>query len=128
MEKKKNIVHEVVVNLFTKQVKSWTQLAEGTHATFTAEDNDDAEEIAKSDPDVQERCREMGWANMSLVTTEVWGVAFANDRLVLANALRPIQMYFYGKMFDGDNHYGTLIFLFPHKIFSTLISSIFYGN
>lgn len=107
VEQEKNVVNEVVVNLYTKMVESWSRLPEGTQPTYTVEENNDSERVAKEDPEVRERCRQMGWTNMSLVVGETWGVAYGDDRPEFEGAVRPIQVYFYGRMFEGDNHYGT---------------------
>lgn len=109
VEKQKNIVTEVIVNLFANVMESWKPLPLGTQATFTDEENVVGEEIAKADPQVHERCRQMGFPNMSLVVGEVWGVA-SLDTPELKSAKRPIILYMYGKLFDEDNHLGNSIY------------------
>lgn len=108
VDKRQNIVNEVVLNLKTKQIISWKTLPHGTQTTWSAEDSDDCEIIAKDDLQVQKRCKEMGWGNMSLVVGECWGLGYGKDRPALSIAIRPMQVYFFGKMFDYDNHYGKL--------------------
>lgn len=109
VEKQRNIVNELVVNLSTRKVESWIALPSGTQTPYSFEEGEDCETIAKEDLGVQQRCHEMGWYNMSLVTGICWGVGYGKDRPQLANLIRPVQIYFYGKMFELDNLYGKQI-------------------
>lgn len=114
VEKRQNIVAEVIVNLFTRTIESLKILPRGTQATYTVEEDTLAGQITKNDPQVQERCRQMGWTNLSLVVTSSWNVAYGEDNPVLKNAIRPNIVFLWGKLFDGDNHFGDWIQTFKN--------------
>lgn len=104
-EKGTNTVNEVIVNLHTRSVESWKDTKFGTQAGVSLEEAFLAERIAKDDPQVQERCFQMGWGNMTNVLGEIWSLPL-RDKPVLTTALRPIHVYLYGRNFQGDNHFG----------------------
>lgn len=106
VERKRNIVTEVVVNLGTRKIETWKLLPAGTQQPFTDEENSVCVDIVKRDPMVQERCREMGFFNMSLVRGSCWNVGYEEDRTVLKTAVRPVLVFMFGQMFDLDNQYG----------------------
>lgn len=108
VEKEQNIVTELIANLLYSTIESMKVLPRGTQPVFTSQEDDLSDAIVKADPRVVERCLEMGWTNMSLVITADWSVNSRDDNPLLKNAIRPCIVFFYGTLFDGDNHLGNL--------------------
>jgi Cu2+-containing amine oxidase len=101
---------ELVVNLDTETVESFTQLPEGSVPSLSPEDLLQGEDIARSDVNVQRRCALLGYPNMTLVNADPWSIGYIKDRQENGDkefqSKRLIQLYLYGKQFDGDNAYG----------------------
>ncbi|CAL8121582.1 unnamed protein product [Orchesella dallaii] len=62
-----NQAHEVTVNLNTRRVEVWDLAPLGASPSFTPEEQEESMKIARENATVLERCRRLGWANMSLV-------------------------------------------------------------
>ncbi|CAL8074374.1 unnamed protein product [Orchesella dallaii] len=97
---------EVIVNLKEKQVESWTDLPGILQPATPRGDRNFAENLVKDDTDVQERCRQLGWSNMSLVAADIWPVGYIGDRPDLNPSNRLVQSFFYGKISLQDNEYA----------------------
>lgn len=106
MEKIRNVVTELVVNLSERKVESWKLLPIGTQPAFSSEEHHHCSDIAIADPQVQERIHQMGFFNMSLIRGSCWNVGYGDDRPLLKSAIRPVLVFLYGKLFDKDNQYG----------------------
>jgi len=99
---------EVVCNLDTDTIESFNPIPDGLMPSLSPEDLLNSEQIARSDPEVQARCAALGYPNMSLVAADPWTIGYKADRQNDAafQSKRIIQLYLYGKNFEGDNHYG----------------------
>lgn len=97
---------EVIVNLSEGLVESWIELPRSLQPGTNRPDRNLAEDIAKDDVRVQERCRRLGWSNMTLVAADVWPIGYIGDRADLNPEDRLVQSFFYGQMFTEDNEYG----------------------
>lgn len=70
LDRENNIAYEAVVNLDTNKLESWNQAPDGSTPSLTPEELLLSEEITRNDPIVAERCRKLGWSNMSLVNAD----------------------------------------------------------
>lgn len=72
LDRQINRAYEVVVNLDRRQVESWNAAPSDVHPSFTPEEMLDAERVVREDSGVRERCRRLGWTDMSLVNADPW--------------------------------------------------------
>jgi len=99
---------EVITNLDTEEVESFTPIPHGLRPPINPEDMIYAEEVLRRDPEVQRRCAEAGYPNISLVNADPWSPGYIVDRLdnPAFQSKRLIQLYLYGKNHEDDNFYG----------------------
>lgn len=99
---------EVIVNLNEYEVESWTELPGVLQPATNRPDRNLAEDVVKNDLGVQERCRQSGWSNMSLVAADIWPIGYIGDKdkAQFNPENRLVQSFFYGKLSDSDNEYG----------------------
>ncbi|CAL8074404.1 unnamed protein product [Orchesella dallaii] len=105
MERKTNTIAELIVNLNTRTVEEFSKLPQGTQTFYNKIDELIAEEAVRKDEEIKRRCREMGWSDMNDVVMEFWSVTY-KDSPALKNSSRPMQVFFYGQLFRGDNFYA----------------------
>ncbi|CAG7837998.1 unnamed protein product [Allacma fusca] len=105
IEKGTGNVTEVVVNLTSKVIETWTIVEKGYQPTLSPDDCFDAERIAKSDPKVIERARVLGYENVDLVVADPWSIGYSGDEPEFENK-RLVQLFMYAREFDEDNHYA----------------------
>ncbi|CAL8110438.1 unnamed protein product [Orchesella dallaii] len=105
LDRSSNQAYEITVNLNTRQVESWNQAPAGVTPTLTPEELIESEQIARENATVRERCRRLGWTNMSLVNADPWSMGYIGDRQEYQGR-RLIQLYLYGKNFEADNQYA----------------------
>ncbi|CAL8085027.1 unnamed protein product [Orchesella dallaii] len=105
LDRATNHAYEVTVNLYTKQVEAWDDAPDGVTPTLTPEELLLSERIMRADVGVQERCRQLGWGNMSLVFGDPWSMGYIGDRPEF-HGRRLIMSYLYGRNFDNDCQYA----------------------
>jgi len=85
------------------------QLLQGVHPLYTPEDCFLAEEIAKSDPQLQELLKSLGFSDLSMVACDPWSIADEFDA-----TKRTLQLFLYARINDiDDNHYAHPINIVP---------------
>ncbi len=72
LDRSTNQAYEVTVNLDSGKVESWNNAPTGVDPTLTPEELLLSERIVRENPQVQERCKKLGWSNMSLVNADPW--------------------------------------------------------
>lgn len=72
LDRSSNQAYEVTVNLDAGKVESWNSAPTGVDPSLTPEELLLSEKIVREDAQVQERCRKLGWSNMSLVSADPW--------------------------------------------------------
>lgn len=108
IERGNGLVHEVIVNLDTGKVESFTDVAPGLEPSLSPEDMLNAETVARMNDTVQARCADLGYPNMSLVNADAWSMGYVGDKPEFQGK-RLIQLYLYGKNSIHDNQYGKYI-------------------
>lgn len=104
MERKHNIIQEIVVNLDAGKIETLEILPPDTQPAFSDHEHNYCVDIAKRDPRVQDRIRQLGF-NISLVRASCWTVQ-SFDQPLVKTAIRPMYLFFYGRLFEQDNQYG----------------------
>ncbi|ODM86765.1 Copper methylamine oxidase [Orchesella cincta] len=90
--------------------------------SLTSDELFESEKIAREDANVIERCRKLGYDNMSLVIADPWSVGYIGDRPEYQGK-RLIQIYLYGRKFPDDNEYahpfdfGVVVDILEGKVF-----------
>ncbi|CAL8074395.1 unnamed protein product [Orchesella dallaii] len=105
LERTTNAVAEAVVNLNDKVVEEFSTLPQGTQAFYTGTDSHLAVQLVVNNAEIQKRCSEMGWPDMKNVVPLAWSVTY-KDTPLQKNSSRPMQIYFFGQLFPGDNYYA----------------------
>lgn len=72
LDKAKNLAYEFTINLDRMVVERWVAAPNGGSPMISGDEMLETEEIMRNDPTVQQRCREAGWTNMSLVMADAW--------------------------------------------------------
>lgn len=72
LDRGSNQAYEAIVNLDRRLVESWTAAPSDVQAPFTPEEMLNAERVTREDEGVIERCRRLGWTDMSLVFADPW--------------------------------------------------------
>ncbi|OJJ83081.1 peroxisomal copper amine oxidase [Aspergillus glaucus CBS 516.65] len=93
-------VSEVVVNLTSRRVESWKDLA-NVMPTLTLDDLDVTEQIARNDPRVIEACREIGITDMSKVYFDAWAIGI-DERWGFERRLQQALPYYRSSRYDNQ--------------------------
>jgi primary-amine oxidase len=106
--------YEVTVNLDSLRVENVSPVTSEAMLSFVAiEELINIEERVLSDPRVLERCTKLGYNNVSLIQADVWPYGYRKDDMSYKypghKSEGLLQVFMYGKSFNGDNYQGELI-------------------
>jgi primary-amine oxidase len=107
------VVYEAVISLTKKCVESW-KIVPNVQPTLSPDDCYLAEEIALKDPQIIFELKKRGIEDLSLVSTDMFSPSYCQESYGDdPSSLRLVQLFFYTRMFKGDNEWAHPLDVLP---------------